>query len=67
MEYVTIGRPYNQLKLSVSVVIVSQKGFNGDRKLQFFGRDYNCTERVMKNESKEIYSVVQKRHKIKAK
>ena len=27
------------LKLSVSDVIVSLKSFNGDRKLQFFGRD----------------------------
>ena len=28
------------LKLSVSDVIVSQKGSNGDKKLHFFGRDY---------------------------
>ena len=31
------------LKLSVSGVIASQKGSNGDRKLQFFVRDYNFT------------------------
>ena len=28
------------LKLSISDVIVSQKGSNGDGKLHFFGRDY---------------------------
>ena len=31
------------LKLSISDVIISQKGSNGDRKLQFFKRDYNFT------------------------
>ena len=30
-------------KLSVSDVIVSQKGSNVDRKLNFFGRDYHYT------------------------
>ena len=34
---------YNWVKLSVSDVIVSQKGTNGDRKLHFFGRDYSFT------------------------
>ena len=39
------GLCFVKLKLSVSDVIVSQKGSNGDRKLHFFGRDYdfNCT------------------------
>ena len=31
------------LELSVSDIIVCHKGFNGDRKLQFFGRHYNFT------------------------
>ena len=76
------------------VALVSQKGSNGDRKLQFFGQDYSSSimyvldtkeqsysqrlkscskrvcayilsERVIKNEPKEIYSIVQKIHKIK--
>ena len=28
------------LKVSISDVIVTQKGFNGDGKLHFYGRDY---------------------------
>ena len=31
------------IKLSLSDVIFSQKGSNGDAKIQFFGRDYNFT------------------------
>ena len=38
------GICFGGLKLSVSDVIVSQKGSNGDRKLQFFGRDYKEEE-----------------------
>ena len=34
---------FDGLKLSVSDIIVSQKGSNGDEKLQFSGRDYNFT------------------------
>ena len=34
---------FDGLKLSVSDVILIQKNSNGDRKLQFFGRDYNFT------------------------
>ena len=37
------GVCYLPLKLSVSDVIVSQKGFNGEEKLYFFGRDYKYT------------------------
>ena len=35
------GVYYDVLKLSLSDVIVVQKGSNGDRKIQFFGWDYN--------------------------
>ena len=38
------GVYYDVLKLSVSDVIVCKKGCNGDRKLQFFGRDYLLCE-----------------------
>ena len=34
---------YNGLNFSVQEVIVSQKSSNSDRKLQFFGQDYNFT------------------------
>ena len=37
------GVCYDGFKRSVSDVIVSQKGSNGDRKLQFFGGYYNFT------------------------
>ena len=48
------GVCYDGLKLSVSDVIVGQKGSNGDRKLQFFGWDnkwckgntLHCTKRI---------------------
>ena len=34
------GVCFDELKLSVYNVIFSQKGSNGDKKLQFFGRDF---------------------------
>ena len=34
---------FDGFKLSVNGIIVSQKGSNRDRKLEFFGRDYNFT------------------------
>ena len=48
------GVCFDQSKLSVSGIIVSQKGSNGDRKLQFLGWDYkenegnalHCTKRT---------------------
>ena len=40
------GVCYNQLKLSISYVIVIQKGSNGDGKLHFFGRDLYCVKSV---------------------
>ena len=57
------------LKLSISDVIVSQKGSNGDGKLHFFGLDklldtiFPPPPEHMKNEG--ICSTVQKGHKTK--
>ena len=36
----------HKLKLSVNDVIVSHKGSIGDKKLQFFGRDYNFCAKI---------------------
>ena len=49
MEYIT-----GILKLSVSDVIVCQKGSNGDRKLKLFGWDYHFTRSLWA----KIYSIV---------
>ena len=67
------GVCFDKLKLSVSDIIVTQKGSNGEGKLHFFGQDSNFTfslcakihpmmissEYTMKNEFKETYSTVQ--------
>ena len=39
----TRNRKIGIIKLSISDVMVDQKGSNGDQKLQLFGRDYNFT------------------------
>ena len=39
----TRNRKIGIIKLSISDVMVGQKGSNGDQKLQLFGRDYNFT------------------------
>ena len=63
IEYVT-----NVLKLSVSDVIVSQKGSNGDKKLQFFGPDYNftCSLCAKIHLWAKIHSIARKRQKQKS-
>ena len=38
------GVCFNGLNLSISYIIVSQKGSNGNGKLRFFGRDYKLIE-----------------------
>ena len=40
-EFSYNGVCFNVLKLSVSDALVSQKGSNGEGKLQFFGQDHN--------------------------
>ena len=75
------GVCFDKLKLSVSDIIVTQKGSNGEGKLHFFGQDSYFTfsllakihpmmissKYTMKNEFKETYSTVRIWHKTKSK
>ena len=42
-RFCTIEYVFDGLKLSLSDVIVAQKGYNGEGKLHFFRWDYNFT------------------------